>query len=107
MGERNATALRSPVTPVTHPRAAGLATIASTPLTLGTAALACATPHATGRQKIGAMGFDANGCWMGNWCQDMTMGGCPEITMVSKRGAMEKKKAMERIASGYGSDYGF
>jgi len=53
------------------------------------------------------MGLDANGCWMGNWCQDMTMGGCPEITMVSKRGAMEKKKAMERIASGYGSDYGF
>merc|ERR1712141_696791 len=53
------------------------------------------------------MGSDANGCWMGNWCQDMTMGGCPEITMVSKRGAMEKKKAMERIASGYGSDYGF
>merc|ERR1712088_201628 len=53
------------------------------------------------------MGIDANGCWMGNWCQDMTMGGCPEITMVSKRGAMEKKKAMERIASGYGSDYGF
>ena len=27
--------------------------------------------------------------------------------MVSKRGAIEKKKAMERIASGYGSDYGF
>merc|ERR1712083_857456 len=53
------------------------------------------------------MGLDANGCWMGNWCQDMTMGGCPDITMVSKRGAMEKKKAMERIASGYGSDYGF
>merc|ERR1711936_700558 len=53
-GLRNATALRSPVTLVTHPRAAGLATIASTPLTLGTAALACATPHATGRQKIGA-----------------------------------------------------
>merc|ERR1712110_941874 len=40
------------------------------------------------------MGVDSNGCWMGNWCQDMTLGGCPEVTMVSKRGFMEKKKAM-------------
>ena len=23
------------------------------------------------------MGTDANGCWMGNWCQDKSMGGCP------------------------------
>ena len=24
------------------------------------------------------MGIDSNGCWMGNWCQDKGMGGCPE-----------------------------
>ena len=80
------------------------------------------------------MGFDANGCWMGNWCQDMSLGdnftfkpnftqtsfpflnlfqgGCPDVTMVSKRGFMEKKKAMAHRAerqfftSGSGSDYG-
>ena len=23
------------------------------------------------------MGFDSNGCWMGNWCQDKSEGGCP------------------------------
>merc|ERR1712223_883509 len=23
------------------------------------------------------MGTDLNGCWMGNWCQDKSMGGCP------------------------------
>ena len=23
------------------------------------------------------MGVDANGCWMGNWCQDMTLGELP------------------------------
>ena len=23
------------------------------------------------------MGVDLNGCWMGNWCQDKSMGGCP------------------------------
>merc|ERR1711944_307511 len=22
-------------------------------------------------------GTDSNGCWMGNWCQDKSMGGCP------------------------------
>merc|ERR1711936_1458173 len=58
------------------------------------------------------MGVDSNGCWMGNWCQDMTLGGCPDVTMVSKRGFMEKKKAMAHRAerqfftSGSGSDYG-
>merc|ERR1712192_229721 len=40
------------------------------------------------------MGTDANGCWMGNWCQPMEQGGCPDVNMVSKRGAMEKKQAM-------------
>merc|ERR1739846_262430 len=44
------------------------------------------------------MGVDSNGCWMGNWCQDMTLGGCPDVTMVSKRGFMEKKKAMAHRA---------
>jgi hypothetical protein len=63
------------------------------------------------------MGTDSTGCWMGNWCQDMTLGGCPDVTMVSKRGAMEKKKAMAHRSdfgsgsdfgsSDYGSDYGF
>ena len=94
------------------------------------------------------MGVDSNGCWMGNWCQDMSLGdnftfkpnftqtsfpflnlfqgGCPDVTMVSKRGFMEKKKAMAHRAerqfivveargsgfptygsSDYGSDYGF
>merc|ERR1712203_464733 len=48
---RNATALRSPATWVTHLRAVGLATIASTPFNLGTTALACATTCATGRLK--------------------------------------------------------
>merc|ERR1712012_986210 len=38
------------------------------------------------------MGVDANGCWMGNWCQDMSLGECPQVTMVSKRGAMEKMR---------------
>ena len=23
------------------------------------------------------MGVDMNGCWIGNWCQDKSMGGCP------------------------------
>merc|ERR1711990_912120 len=23
------------------------------------------------------MGTDSHGCWMGNWCQDKSMGGCP------------------------------
>merc|ERR1712203_235421 len=44
------------------------------------------------------MGVDANGCWMGNWCQDMSLGGCPDVTMVSKRGFMEKQKAMAHRA---------
>merc|ERR1712037_694603 len=59
------------------------------------------------------MGVDANGCWMGNWCQDMSLGGCPDVTMVSKRGFMEKQKALAHRAdrqffsnSGSGSDYG-
>jgi len=54
------------------------------------------------------MGMDSNGCWMGNWCQDMSLGGCPDVGMVSKRGAMEKRKAMAHRADfGSGSDYGF
>jgi len=58
------------------------------------------------------MGADANGCWMGNWCQDMSLGGCPDVTMVSKRGFMEKKKALANRAdffsnSGSGSGSGF
>merc|ERR1712055_381027 len=49
---------------------------------------------------------------MGNWCQDMSLGGCPDVTMVSKRGFMEKKKAMAHRAdffsnSGSGSGSGF
>merc|ERR1712037_173539 len=39
------------------------------------------------------MGVDSNGCWMGNYCQDIAQGGCPDV--VSTRGAMEKKKAMD------------
>merc|ERR550517_1873554 len=31
---------------------------------------------------------------MGNWCQPMEQGGCPDVNMVSKRGFMEKQKAM-------------
>merc|ERR1712226_892953 len=77
------------------------------------------------------MGVDTNGCWMGNWCGDINMGGCPDVNMVSKRGFMEKQKAMAHRAdfgsgsadysgsdyggsdfwsnygSDYGSDYGF
>merc|ERR550517_772715 len=63
------------------------------------------------------MGTDSNGCWMGNWCQPMEQGGCPDVNMVSKRGAMEKAKAKalqsdrqffgSDYSSNYGSDYGF
>merc|ERR1712088_785052 len=57
------------------------------------------------------MGTDSNGCWMGNWCQPMEQGGCPDVNMVSKRGFMEKQKAMAHRSdfwSNYGgSDYGF
>merc|ERR1719182_311833 len=58
------------------------------------------------------MGTDSNGCWMGNWCQPMEQGGCPDVNMVSKRGAMEKKKAMalqsdrQFFGSDYSSSYG-
>jgi len=45
------------------------------------------------------MGVDSNGCWLGNYCQDFASGGCPDTTMMSGRGAMEKKRAMERSAS--------
>merc|ERR1712203_343602 len=44
------------------------------------------------------MGVDSNGCWLGNYCQDFASGGCPDTTMMSGRGAMEKKRAMERSA---------
>jgi len=57
------------------------------------------------------MGTDSNGCWMGNWCQPMEQGGCPDVNMVSKRGFMEKQKAMAHRSdfwSNYGgSDYGY
>ena len=23
------------------------------------------------------MGMDSNNCWLGNWCQDLSDGGCP------------------------------
>merc|ERR1711863_170741 len=39
------------------------------------------------------MGVDSNGCWLGNYCQDIAQGGCPDV--VSTRGALEKKKAMD------------
>merc|ERR1712213_202250 len=56
------------------------------------------------------MGTDSNGCWMGNWCQDFSLGGCPDVNMISKRGFMEKQKAMAHRADfGSGSagfDYG-
>ena len=39
------------------------------------------------------MGTDSAGCWMGNWCQDKGMGGCPppmggrlDITSISNSG---------------------
>merc|ERR1712020_301419 len=37
------------------------------------------------------MGVDSNGCWLGNFCQDIASGGCPDL---STKGAMEKKKAL-------------
>ena len=46
----------------------------------------------------------------------MIEGGCPDVNMVSKRGAMEKKKAMAHrsdfwsayyTSTGSGADYGF
>jgi len=49
------------------------------------------------------MGIDANGCWMGNWCQDMSLGECPQVTMVSKRGAMEKMRALAAKAKAIGN----
>merc|ERR1711884_961492 len=60
-------------------------------------------------------GYSYEGCWFGNycidsvnswdncpgmcstpcnWCQDMSLGECPQVTMVSKRGAMEKMRAL-------------
>merc|ERR1712158_74048 len=57
------------------------------------------------------MGTDSNGCWMGNWCQPMEQGGCPDVNMVSKRGFMEKQKAMAQRSDFWstygGSDYGY
>ena len=33
------------------------------------------------------MGVDANGCWMGNWCQDMSLGDSlpskPNFTLIN------------------------
>ena len=26
------------------------------------------------------MGMDSNGCWLGNYCQDFSSGGCPAMT---------------------------
>merc|ERR1712004_949970 len=49
------------------------------------------------------MGIDANGCWMGNWCQDMSLGECPQVTMVSKRGAMEKMRSLAAKAKAIGN----
>merc|ERR1712158_307992 len=88
--------------------------------------------HSTWTEECGSSqiscdaGYSNEGCWIGNWCQDMSLGGCPDVTMVSKRGFMEKKKAMAHRAdrqffsnsgsgsgfptygsSDYGSDYGF
>merc|ERR1711872_1071524 len=49
------------------------------------------------------MGVDSNGCWLGNFCQDINAGGCPVMT---KRGSMEKLRALavktDRSASGSG-----
>merc|ERR1711992_397741 len=44
------------------------------------------------------MGVDSNGCWLGNYCQDFASGGCPDTTMMTGRGAMEKKRAKQRSA---------
>jgi len=49
------------------------------------------------------MGVDSNGCWLGNYCQDINAGGCPAMT---KRGSMEKLRALaaktDRSSSGSG-----
>merc|ERR1712217_1024646 len=49
------------------------------------------------------MGVDSNGCWLGNYCQDINAGGWPVMT---KRGSMEKLRALaaktDRAASGSG-----
>merc|ERR1712228_60282 len=68
-------------------------------------------------------GYSSEGCWFGNYCIDSvnSWDGCPDVNMVSKRGAMEKKKAKalqsdrqffgsdysSSYGSDYGSDYGF
>merc|ERR1719433_1632618 len=73
--------------------------------------------HMTWTEECGATqiscdsGFSSEGCWMGNCCQPMEQGGCPDVNMVSKRGFMEKQKAMAHRSdfwSNYGgSDYGY
>merc|ERR1711910_320466 len=77
--------------------------------------------HMTWTEECGASqiscdsGYSSEGCWfgnycidsvnswdscpgmcstMGNWCQPMEQGVCPDVNMVSKRGFMEKQKAM-------------
>merc|ERR1712152_100341 len=54
-------------------------------------------------EEWGDMGVDSNGCWLGNYCQDINAGGCPAMT---KRGSMEKLRALaartDRSASGSG-----
>merc|ERR1712054_744088 len=48
-------------------------------------------------------GTSYEGCWLGNYCQDINAGGCPVMT---KRGSMEKLRALaartDRSASGSG-----
>merc|ERR1711971_462175 len=56
-------------------------------------------------------GYSSEGCWFGNYCIDSVQSwdSCP-WNMVSKRGAMEKKKAMAHRSdfwSNYGTDYAY
>merc|ERR1712110_1280690 len=63
----------------------------------------CSTPCNWETENWCDMGVDANGCWMGNWCQDMSLGECPQVTMVSKRGTMEKMRALAAKAKAIGN----
>merc|ERR1711953_546885 len=63
----------------------------------------CSTPCNWETENWCDMGIDANGCWMGNWCQDMSLGECPQVTMVSKRGTMEKMRALAAKAKAIGN----
>merc|ERR1712193_318936 len=40
----------------------------------------CHTPCNWDAEDYCDMGMDENNCWMGNWCQDESLGGCPSHT---------------------------